>query len=305
MKLLMKVYGTTTTDVLDDSNLTLLCPKPSRKWTHDENEMIHHVLQTMDIANGDCWEKHIDQFRDRTVPELQLRAKYLMEKADAGIPIREDNDDDFIGYGMAMEKAPVFVAWSKEEDDMLEKLTINLPEGSGRWEAVVKMFPGRTRRAVISHARRLWAKKNGGGMTLNLSGDDLEVPVGVDESPERIAVDLQPPQPQPQLQQQQIELPPVAPPASSTKKRATKKLRSLQYNEVNAAPLSAVPMEPVPSSDSEEDKDVYKVKTLWSFLEVPPLTPPALCSLLLWVSQSLTPSPCVSVCVCRRKRSCS
>eukprot|EP01033_Poteriospumella_lacustris_P000364 gene364-240_t len=267
MKLLMKVYGTTTTDVLDDSNLTLLCPKPSRKWTHDENEMIHHVLQTMDIANGDCWEKHIDQFRDRTVPELQLRAKYLMEKADAGIPIREDNDDDFIGYGMAMEKAPVFVAWSKEEDDMLEKLTINLPEGSGRWEAVVKMFPGRTRRAVISHARRLWAKKNGGGISLNLSGDDLEVPVGVDESPERIVVELPPQQLQQLQQQQQVELSPVAPPAASTKKRATKKLRSLQYNEVNAAPLSAVPMEPVPSSDSEEDKDVYKVKTLWSFLE--------------------------------------
>lgn len=260
MKLLMKVYGTTTTDVLDDSNLTLLCPKPSRKWTNDENEMIHHVLQTMDIANGDCWEKHIDQFRDRTVPELQLRAKYLVEKADAGIQIREDNDDDFIGYGMAMEKAPVFVPWSKEEDDMLEKLTINLPEGSGRWEAVVKMFPGRTRRAVISHARRLWAKKNGGGMSLNLSGEDLDVPVGVDEPPEHI-VELPPPQ--------TIELPPAAPPASSTKKRATKKLRSLQYNEVNAAPMSAVPMEAVPSSDSEEDKDVYKVKTLWSFLEVP------------------------------------
>lgn len=257
MKLLMKVYGTTTTDVLDDSNLTLLCPKPSRRWTNDENEMIHHVLQTMDIANGDCWEKHIDQFRDRTVPELQLRAKYLMEKAEAGIQIREDNDDDFIGYGMAVEKAPVFVPWSKEEDEMLEKLTINLPEGSGRWEAVVKMFPGRTRRAVISHARRLWAKKNGGGMTLNLSGDDLEVPAGVDEAPEQRIVEL-PPQP----------VAPPAAPSASTKKRTSKKLRSLQYNEIHAAPMSAMPVEPAPSSDSEEDKDVYKVKTLWSFLEV-------------------------------------
>lgn len=259
MKLLMKVYGTTTTDVLDTIDVSLLIGKPSRKWTNEENELIHQILQNMDVVNGDCWEKHVDEFRDRTVPELQLRAKYLVEKMEMGIRVKDDNDEDFIGYGVSSDKTPVFVPWSKEEDEMLEKLTANLPEGSGRWEAVVKMFPDRTRRAVISHARRLWMKKNGDSSMAGFN-DELDTSMLVDDTVV-IATITEP------LRSASA----VVSSSSATKKRLSQKARNVQYNPTSRAGVFEVDSglaELAGDSDSEDDKDLYKVKTLWSFLEV-------------------------------------
>lgn len=230
MKLLRRVYGTTSTEFLDLVPSTIgnepsrslrpmkVSVKPQQKWLPEEDEKIHHILQNIHVSAGAGWENYLHEFDNRTPQELQARAEMLHRRSQSG-PLDGLNDDDDENYldesfdlSQAGKQQPLLLPWSKEEDELLESLMKQLPEGAGRWENVVKMFPDRTRRAVISHARRLIQKRK----------PTDEVDPEVEKSLTKFAESA-----------------------------------ALENSLLSAG-----------GDDDEEEKELFKVKTLWTFLEV-------------------------------------